>query len=99
MNREICENFHRRYIILAYMYSGRFFIHIVIQYMQSIVWSYVVYVITDSMVYCIMNLAAVLMIIKQFNDCWSCRIYAWARAKHFGCPPVILSVCYPGIAL
>ena len=22
---------------------------------------------------------------------------AWARAKHFGCPSVIPSVCYPGI--
>ena len=24
---------------------------------------------------------------------------AWARAKHFGCPSVISSVCYPGMPL
>ena len=24
---------------------------------------------------------------------------AWARTKHFGCPSVISSVCYPGIPL
>ena len=24
---------------------------------------------------------------------------AWARTKHFGCPSVIPSVCYPGIPL
>ena len=27
------------------------------------------------------------------SSCWSHCIYAWARAKHFGCPSVILSVC------
>ena len=24
---------------------------------------------------------------------------AWARTKHFGCPSVIPSVCYPGMPL
>ena len=37
--------------------------------------------------------------IHLVNNYWSCRIYVWARAKHFCCHSVILSVCYPGMPL
>ena len=40
-----------------------------------------------------------LFCIHLVNNYWSRHIYAWARAKHFGCHSVILSVCYPEMTL